>query len=107
MDNRAQYGEAGSAKAGTESRPAARASRSISDRLYRAYERTGAGTERLCGRLVDFGRANPGLVGLGAGISLGLWLANAGRASRYGERVVPALATHAARAVLDILDGYR
>jgi hypothetical protein len=125
MEYRSEYGEgtsgAGEAgRYGESGRPSPEgrfegASRRASEKLGGAkrrlsdvYGRTSETADRLYHEVLEFGRSNPGtatLVALGAGIGVGLWLANGDRSSRYRRRVVPSLATHVAGAILDIFDG--
>jgi len=85
---------------------AADAKRKIAD----AYERTSETASRLYQDALDYGREHPGtamLVAFGVGVGLGLMLSDGGRSTRYRRNVVPALATAAAEAVLDIFDSRR
>jgi len=84
--------------------------RGAKGRLSDVYGRTSETADRVYHEILDFGRANPGtaaLVALGAGISVGLWLASGDRSSSYRRRIVPSLATHVAEAVLDVFEGRR
>jgi hypothetical protein len=109
-----RYGESGrSSPQGRlegENRRVSEKLRGAKERLSDVYGRTSETADRLYHEVVDFGRSNPGtmaLVALGAGISVGLWLASSDRSSPYRRRIVPSLATHAAEAILDIFDGRR
>jgi len=72
-----------------------------------AYERTSETANRLYQDALDYGREHPAttmLVAFGAGVGLGMMLSDGGRSSRYRRNIVPAIATAAAEAVLDIFD---
>jgi ElaB/YqjD/DUF883 family membrane-anchored ribosome-binding protein len=82
------------------------AKRKIAD----AYDRTSETANRLYQDALDYGREHPGtamLVAFGVGVGLGVMLSDGGRSTRYRRNVVPAIATAAAEAVLDIFDARR
>jgi ElaB/YqjD/DUF883 family membrane-anchored ribosome-binding protein len=80
------------------------------EKITDAYERTSETAGRLYRDALDYGREHPGtaiLVAFGAGVGLGVMLADGGRESRYRRNIVPAIATAMAGAVLDIFDAKR
>src|SRR5262249_13588315 len=82
------------------------AKRKIAD----AYDRTSETASRLYQDALDYGREHPGtamLIAFGVGVGLGVMMSDGGRSPRYRRNVVPAIATAAAEAVLDIFDARR
>src|SRR5262245_218046 len=75
-------------------------------RLSDAYDRTAQVANRAYSQTIDYARDNPGITALvtfGAGIGIGMLLAGGDRGyARYRGRIVPALATAAAEAVLEV-----